>query len=61
MTWHIMWIVCLADNSRDMSSLIFFEIVQKKKKIFQNVVFVCFEVLRPSQPNGVMSSVVKIL
>ena len=33
--------------------------VQTESKFFQ-VVFVCVEVLQPSQPNGVMSSVVSL-
>ena len=46
-TRHFMWIICLVDDSHKMPSLIFSE-------------FVCVEVLRPSQPNGVMSSVVSL-
>ena len=32
MTWHFMWIVCLADDSHEMSSLIFSQKKTKKKK-----------------------------
>ena len=34
---------------------------KKKKRVFQCcLLFVCVEVLRPSQPNGVMSSAVSL-
>ena len=44
-----------ADNSHEIPSLIIFENNIKKKKVF-----VCVEVLRPSQPNRVMSSMVSL-
>ena len=31
MTWHFMWIVCLADDSYEIPSLIFSELYKKKK------------------------------
>ena len=55
-----MWIICLADDSHEMSRPIFYE---KKKGLISAqpvILFVCVEVLRPSQPNGVMSSAVSL-
>ena len=37
------------------------EILQQvKKNIVEKILFVCVEVLRPTQPNGVMSSAVSL-
>ena len=35
-------------------------LVASDKAIFFNCLFICVEVLRPSQPNGVMSSAVSL-
>ena len=64
-----MQIVSIGDNLHEVSDLIFYgkkkEKKKEKKEYHQFVVcwfcsFVCVEVLRPSQPNGVMSSAVSL-
>ena len=49
-----MWIICLADNSCKFFMSYFLRNLMTKK------LFVCVEVLWPSQPNGVMSSAVSL-
>ena len=47
------------NNRKHISNLISVILVQRVAKVNKNV-FVCVEVLRPSQPNGVMSSAVSL-
>ena len=42
------------------SKKICFDICMKCQNLLKETIFVCVEVLRPSQPNGVMSSAVSL-
>ena len=47
------------NNRKHINNLISVKLVQRVVKVNKNV-FVCVEILRPSQPNGVMSSAVSL-
>ena len=61
-----MWIICLADDSHEMSSFIFSDKIEIWSALYElnlNSSWtsdICPEVLQPSQPNGVMLSTVSL-
>ena len=54
----IQFVVCVADDPLEMSSLVLSK-TYLQCRLFV-LLFVCVEVLRPSKPNGVMSSAVSL-